>query len=93
MHTPTLHKIADRSYSVDSDIDACIAFLNLCFDYAGAGKPTDLYAHRWRHDGPDGRTMIVLFKPHPPGSPPRLSLLGPRIERVDMLVAESEAAR
>lgn len=85
MTTPSLSKIADRSYEVLSDPDGLIAFLSLLFNYAGAGKPSDLYAHRWRHDGPAGRTMLVLFKPQPPGSAPRLSLLGPRLDDVDAL--------
>jgi hypothetical protein len=83
---PTFRKIADRSYTIVSDVDAAIAFFNICFRYAGPGKATDLWQHCWRHDGPSGRTMLILFKPHPPGSSPRLSLLGPRLDSVDALV-------
>jgi hypothetical protein len=84
---PTLHKLADRSYDVLSDVDELIAFLNLLFDYAGAGKPTDLYQHRWYHVGAEGKTVLVLFKSHPPGTPPRLSLLGPHIAAIDALAS------
>lgn len=92
MTTPPIRKICDRSYELLGDVDEAISFLNLLFNYMGAGKATDLYQHRWRHDGPEGRTMIVLFKPNPPGSPPRLSLLGPKLAVVDRLVALEEVA-
>lgn len=86
---PTLTKIADRSYTVESNLTEAVAFFNVIFQYAGAGKPTDLYLHRWYHFGAEGKTVIVLFKPHPPGSRPRLSLLGPRLDDVDTLVVEA----
>lgn len=87
MSTPTITKIADRSYTIESDIDAAIELLNHLFHYVSAGKPGDLYAHRWTHIGPQGRTMIVLFRPDG-DNPPRLSVLGPRLESIDGLAEE-----
>lgn len=85
---PILHPIADRSYALLSDLDACVACLSVQFRYAGRGGATALWNHRWRYDGPAGRTYIVLFRPQPPGAPPRISLLGPRIDIVAFLAAE-----
>lgn len=89
--TPTLRKIADRSYVVESNVDAAIEFLSLLFGRPTRGEVTALWSHRWRHVGPNGVTMVVLFKPHPPDTSPRLSLLGPQLEIVDMLAVEVAA--
>jgi hypothetical protein len=81
-----LHRIADRSYTVLSSVGELRRLFDLLgFKYEGAGDATALWQHRWYHIGPGGKTVLVLFKPHPPGAPPRLSLLGPRVDAVDSL--------
>lgn len=88
MQSPTLRRLADRSYDLLSDVGELRAFFDILgFKHAGDGKATDLWMHRWYHLGPDGKTVVVLFKPHD-GQPPRLSLLGPRIDTVDTIAIE-----
>jgi hypothetical protein len=79
------HAGSDRTYDVLSPIETLAGlFRALGFVYEGKGAPGGLWLHRWHHNGPSGRTMLVLFKPYG-NKPPRLALIGPRIESVEQL--------
>lgn len=89
MQPPTqLHQVNSHSYDVLSPTDDLIALLDVLLHPLGPPRAGDLYLRRWRHDGPAGRTVVILFD----DTPARLVVMGPRVESIDALVGEGVAA-
>lgn len=85
--SPTLHQLSSHSYDVLSSVDDLIALLDIVLHPLGPPRAGDLYRRRWRHDGPAGRTVVILFD----NTPPRLVVMGPRLDAINALTVEEVA--
>jgi hypothetical protein len=72
---------ADRVYEVDDPPAIRELFQFLGFRHIPATRDS-LYSDRWTHDGPQGRTVLTLFRSG------RLTLLGPALPQIDALTIE-----
>lgn len=82
MHTPTLHRRADRSYVLlePFNIGAFRSYVESIGGRYVHPKPGDLFKHRWLIDTRAGRSVVTIF--------PSLSIvvLGPAVAALDELV-------